>query len=63
MTRSQRRWHIWLWLALGPLTFVGLLMALSARPPIATRSLVPSIAPPANGVEPAVKPPTGEGRP
>lgn len=63
MTRSQRRWHIWLWLALGPLIVVGLLTALSARPPIATQSQVPSITPPANGVEPAVEPPIVEGSP
>lgn len=63
MTRSQRRWHTWLWLALGPLIVIGLLTALSARPPIATQSQVSSIAPPANGVEPAVKPPIVERRP
>ena len=63
MTRSQRRWHAWLWLALGPLTIVGLLTALSARSPIAIQSQVPSIAPLANSAGPALKSPTEEQRP
>ncbi len=33
MTRSQRRRHAQLWLALGPLILLGLLVALAARPP------------------------------
>jgi len=63
MTRSQRRWHSWLWLVLGPLTVVGLLLALSARPPVATRSQASSAVTPTNGGEPAVNPPAVEGRP
>lgn len=34
MTRSQRRWHVVVWLMLGPLIVVGLLAALVARPNI-----------------------------
>ncbi len=33
MTRSQRRWHVRIWLALGPLIALGLLAALTQRPP------------------------------
>jgi hypothetical protein len=32
MTRSQRRWHVWLWLALAPLLAAGLVLALALRP-------------------------------
>jgi hypothetical protein len=32
MTRPQRRWHLWLWLALAPLLAAGLALALAARP-------------------------------
>lgn len=34
MTRSQRRWHACLWLALGPLILLGILAALAARYPV-----------------------------
>jgi hypothetical protein len=32
MTRPQRRWHLWLWLALAPLLAVALTLALASRP-------------------------------
>lgn len=38
MTRSQRRWHSHLWLALGPLILLGLLTALAVRPPAPIQS-------------------------
>jgi hypothetical protein len=31
MTRAHRRWHLWLWRVLGPLTLAGLVTALLAR--------------------------------
>lgn len=44
MTRSQRRWHAYLWLALGPLIAIGLMMALSGRPPAPIQSQIRSTA-------------------
>ncbi len=38
MTRPLRRWHAYLWLALAPLIVIGLLSALSARPPVPIQS-------------------------
>jgi hypothetical protein len=32
MTRSHRRWHLWMWLILTPLIVVGFLVALWSRP-------------------------------
>ena len=32
MTRDHRRWHLWLWLLLGPLVAAGLVTALLVRP-------------------------------
>ena len=63
MTRSQRRWHTYLWFALGPLLVVGLLMALSARPPVPIQSETPSTADRVGSAAPAVKSPAAEGRP
>ena len=34
MTRSQRRWHLWLWVVLGPMSLAVLLAAVFARRPI-----------------------------
>jgi hypothetical protein len=31
MTRSHRKWHLWLWLVLGPLTAAGLVLGLVLR--------------------------------
>lgn len=32
MTRHHRRWHLLLWLLLGPLVLAGLTLALAYRP-------------------------------
>lgn len=34
VTRTERRWHLLAWRALGPLILIGLLAALRARPPL-----------------------------
>jgi hypothetical protein len=31
MTRSHRRWHVLLWLLLGPLAAAGLILSLALR--------------------------------
>jgi hypothetical protein len=31
MTRSQRRWHLWIWLVLGPLVVDGLVLSVLLR--------------------------------
>jgi hypothetical protein len=31
MTRSHRRWHLWLWLTLAPLVAIVMLLALAWR--------------------------------
>jgi hypothetical protein len=31
MTRSQRRWHLWIWLVLAPAVIVGVVIAIRAR--------------------------------
>jgi hypothetical protein len=31
MTRQHRRWHVWLWLVLGPLVLVGLILSIVLR--------------------------------
>lgn len=49
MTRSQRRWHVRLWYALGPLILAGLIVAVRARPmaPVQPRVVGESRAQPA----------------
>lgn len=32
MTRSHRRWHLWLWTSIGPLAAAGLILGLWSRP-------------------------------
>jgi hypothetical protein len=32
MTRLHRRWHLWLWLILGPLILTGLILSVVFRP-------------------------------
>jgi hypothetical protein len=34
MTRSHRRWHLWLWLALWPLVLTGLILSVAFRPEV-----------------------------
>lgn len=63
MTRSLRRWHAYLWLALGPLFLLGLLLALAARPPVPVQSETSSSADRFNSAAPAVKSPAAEVRP
>ncbi len=31
MTRSHRRWHLWLWLVLGPVVLAGLILSFALR--------------------------------
>jgi hypothetical protein len=31
MTRSQRRWHLWLWLLLAPALLAGLVLSVALR--------------------------------
>lgn len=38
MTRSQRRWHLYLWLTLAPLILLGFLSALLMRPVVPIQS-------------------------
>lgn len=48
MTRSQRRWHVYVWIVLGPLIALGLVAALSARVPPAIQ---PEIRPAAGAID------------
>jgi hypothetical protein len=34
MTRSHRRWHLWLWLVLGPLVAAALILSVVRRPEV-----------------------------
>lgn len=34
MTRSHRRWHLWLYTAIGPLAAMGLVLGLWSRPTV-----------------------------
>jgi hypothetical protein len=31
MTRQHRRWHLWMWLVLGPLALAGLILSIVLR--------------------------------
>lgn len=63
MTRSQRRWHSCLWLALGPLILLGMLVALAARPPAPIQADTRASAGRGSSIGPALKSPTEERSP
>jgi hypothetical protein len=63
MTRSQRRWHAYIWLTLEPLIVIGLLTALPARPPMPIPSEKHATAERIGAGVAAAQSLVGEGRP
>jgi hypothetical protein len=63
MTRSQRRWHSYLWLTLGPLLVLGLLVALSARAAVPIQSKAHATAGQIDRAAPSAQLPVNEGTP
>lgn len=62
MNRSQRRWHVVIWLALGPLIVVGLLAALAVRPRIPIERAAPALSMPSSSATRTAAPAAEGGR-